>query len=297
MRPDTFRLVAPSSKMSCMTEIERRLLLVTGAGASVELGRDRPLPVMAGWADAISTALDAVEPGLADALHLGPGMSGEDFERTLGELFSAFRSVPLVKKYVYIGRVGPQGVESGIHQWIKYAERREPQVVEAINRSLWSEFGLARVDIDNAVATYTDLCGSLRALPADATTQLFSVTTNYDRLGEEAWAGVGFDVDDGSQQRLQGGSRYLDLRNVRPWKDPMTVPHLHLHGAVGWYRTNQGICIDPADRDFDDRQVPAVLYPDPNKDPYNETDVGVVALWEKFGEALAAPIGGRSLAP
>jgi hypothetical protein len=242
--------------------------------------------MMGDWADAIADTLDEAEDALAEALNLNRGMSGEDFERTLGELFSAFRSVTLVKKYIYIGREGPKGVRGGIREWIRFAEQREPKVIAAINRSLWSEFGLARVDVEAAMNTYRELSRALDALPAEKSTRLFSVTTNYDRSGEEAWAGVGFDVDDGGRQRLQGGSKYLDLRTVRPWSVPATVPHLHLHGAVGWYRTSQGIRIDPADRDFDDREVPAVLYPDPNKDPYNEGDASVVALWEKFGEAL-----------
>lgn len=266
--------------------LDRRLALVTGAGAAVALGKNRELPLMTGWADAISTALDDVEPTLASALNLSPGMSGEDFERTLGELFAAFRAVPLIKRYIYIGRVGPQGVQSGIHEWIGRAENREPRITEAINRSLWNEFGLERIDVPSAVTTYRNLCSSVKAGPRNAETQLFSVTTNYDRSGEEAWAGVGFEVDDGGRQRLQGGSRYLDLRTMKPWKTDRTVAHLHLHGAVGWYRTSYGIRIDPADRDFDDRLVPAVLYPDPNKDPYNESESGVLSLWEKFTHGL-----------
>ncbi len=266
--------------------LDRRLVLVTGAGASVALGKDRELPLMTGWADAISTALDEVEPTLASALNLNPGMSSEDFERTLGELLSAFRAVSLIKRYIYIGRVGPQGVQSGIQEWIRYAENREPRVIEAINRSLWNEFGLERIDVPSAVTTYRNLCNGLKAGSRNPATQLFSVTTNYDRSGQEAWSGVGFEVDDGGRQRLQGGSRYLDLRTVKPWKAERTVAHLHLHGAVGWYRTSHGIRIDPADRDFDDRLVPAVLYPDPHKDPYSESEPGVLALWETFAQGL-----------
>jgi len=56
---------------------------------------------------------------------------------------------------------------------------------------------------------------------------------------------------------------------------------------VGWYRTETGIRIDPADQPFDERQTPAVLYPDPNKDPNSESDAPVQAIWSKFEESLA----------
>jgi hypothetical protein len=46
-----------------------------------------------------------------------------------------------------------------------------------------------------------------------------------------------------------------------------TVPVLHLHGAVGWYRTRRGIEIHPADQPYNPALgQPALLMPDPGKD-------------------------------
>lgn len=48
------------------TSAERRLVLVTGAGASVQFGtEDRPLPLMNGWSDALVDALNDQESGRA----------------------------------------------------------------------------------------------------------------------------------------------------------------------------------------------------------------------------------------
>lgn len=267
---------------------KRRLVLITGAGASVELGSSGQLPLMGDWADAIIEALDDEEAGLALALHLELGMSGEDFERRLGELFAFFRSLPLVDKFLQAGRIDQTGVRSDVFDWLGRAQSREPRIIRAINASLWQEFGLPRIDTGKAVEAYRRLCEALRALPSHPETQLFSATTNYDRGGEEAWVGLGFSCDDGTRTRNYGGSAYLSVEAIEPWKYPGTVPHLHLHGAVGWYRDENGIRVDPADREYDEREIPAVLYPDPAKDPANETDVGVHAIWTKFREALDA---------
>ncbi len=82
-----------------------------------------------------------------------------------------------------------------------------------------------------------------------------------------------------------------------PWDNSLTVPHLHLHGGVGWYREYQrGSILGPpqSPRIFipyldDDRYratyPPAILYPDPKKDPH-DIELGMDRLWNKFAEAL-----------
>jgi hypothetical protein len=64
-----------------------KLLLVTGAGASRELGvGESSMPLMADWSNGLSKALDHHELGLAEACSLQPGMSGPEFEENLGLL-------------------------------------------------------------------------------------------------------------------------------------------------------------------------------------------------------------------
>ncbi len=269
-----------------MSSGEKRILIVTGAGASRRLGAGGPMPLMSDWSDALVDAMNDEEPTLAEnVLRLSKGLAGDEFEETLGAFLRWSQTLDETERFVQLGRVDPSGVSSDLMTWIAHARNRLPRMIKAINRSLWSEFGLNRVDIDIAANAYRELCRALGALPEQRDTKLFSVTTNYDRSGEAAWELVGFKCDDGGRRRRPGGSMLLEVDQVRPWGTANTVPHLHLHGAVGWYRDGAGIRIEAADRPFDERQTPVVLYPDPVKDPTNDADVQ--ALWKILDEAIA----------
>ncbi len=74
---------------------------------------------------------------------------------------------------------------------------------------------------------------------------------------------------------------------MKPWTEDGTIPHLHLHGAVGWYVEDGRIVVEAGDRPFDDRRIPAVLYPDPDKDPNDATGWGAHAVWEVLRGALS----------
>lgn len=269
-----------------MSSGETHILIVTGAGASRRLSTGNPLPLMSDWSDALVDALNEEEPTLAEqVMRLAKGLAGEDFEETLGAFLQWSQTLDETERFVQLGRVGPSGVSNDVITWITNARGRLPRIIRTINSSLWSEFGLKRVDIDTAANAYRELSSALDTLPDQRNRKLFSVTTNYDRSGEAAWELVGFKCDYGGRRRRPGGSMVLDVDQIRPWDACNTVPHLHLHGAVGWYRDEDGIRIEAADRAFDDRELPAVLYPDPAKDPTNDADVQ--ALWKVFDQALA----------
>lgn len=269
-----------------MSSGETRILIVTGAGASRRLGTGNPLPLMSDWSDALVDALNEEEPTLAESVvRLAKGLAAEAFEETLGAFLRWSQTLDEIERFVQLGRVGPSGVSSDVITWIANARGRLPRIIRTINHSLWSEFGLKRVDIDTAANAYRELSRALGALPDQRDRKLFSVTTNYDRSGEAAWELVGFTCDDGGRRRRPGGSMVLEVDQIRPWEAGNTVPHLHLHGAVGWYRDEHGIRIEAADRPFDERELPVVLYPDPGKDPTNDADVQ--ALWKVFDQALA----------
>jgi hypothetical protein len=269
---------------------EHRLVLITGAGASVHFGADgRTLPLMADWSDALVKALDSAERGLATTIDLRTGLTGEEFEEVLGAFLRWNQTFDATKRFIEVGRTSPDiPITSEILNWLSVARQRARTIVQAVNVSLWQEFGLKRVDTAKATSTYQGLLKALRALPANGPAALFSATTNYDRLGEVVLDDLGFTVDTGTGTRpVRARTEHLDVDAIQPWADPMTVPHLHLHGAVGWYRDPQGgIWVDPADRAYDPRLTPAVLHPDPDKDPLGEGEVGVSALWNKFADAL-----------
>lgn len=271
------------------TSVKRRLVLITGAGASRHFGEgDRPLPLMADWCDALVTALNRSEPALADTIGLRLGLSGQEFEEALGAFLRWSQTFDTIERFVQVGRSRyDQPISSEVRAWLASAPKRSAMIVRVINSSLWSEFGLNRVDESKGVASYGQLFKALDALPGGSS-QLFSATTNYDRSGEVALSGIGFAADVGAQER-PGRTRRLNVEAIEPWGDPSTVPHLHLHGAVGWYRDpGLGIRVQPADEEYDDRRTPAVLYPDPNKDPLGDVELGVHTLWAKLNEALDA---------
>ena len=142
---------------------ERRLVLVTGAGASVHFGTDdRPLPLMSGWSDALVDALDAREQTLAGTIGLRRGLSGEEFEECLGAFLRWTQTLDATKRFKSVGRQDPDTpLTSEIPTWLARAERRTAVIIKAINASLWNEFGLARVDDLKAADTYKELFEAL----------------------------------------------------------------------------------------------------------------------------------------
>lgn len=260
-------------------------MLVTGAGASVRFGRDgRRVPLMGDWASILVDALDAVEEGLASTIGLRVGIGGEAFEERVGAFLRWTGTLDATERFLQVGRVSSHGVASDVMTWMANARRRTATIIQAVNASLWREFGLTRMDPTEAARAYGALLESLGAT-SGATTRLFTATTNYDRLGEAALHILGFKPDTGARAD-PGRTERLQPDDIEVWADAGTVPHVHLHGAVGWYRDGEGIQVHPPDQEYDDRLSPAVLYPDPDKDPLGDAEAGVHALWERFVDAL-----------
>jgi hypothetical protein len=254
-----------------------KLLLITGAGASRNLGVDGPMPLMPDWSDAICEALSAIEPNLASACHLTTGMAGLEFETNLGLLLRWEQVRHLEKRFQDLG-----GGQAGSHlEQIEAPraniDRRMALVMRAINVTLYEQFGQKGVDDEKAARGFGAL---LRHLDMP---DLILATTNYDRSGETALATLGYDVDTGFRAQP----------NRMPVFDPtgadfgQKVPVLHLHGAVGWYEQEGLVGEYPADQPFNSSLgTPVVLYPDPEKDP--TSDAVVSRLWTGFNKALDA---------
>jgi len=256
------------------------LLLITGAGASRNLGRDVPMPLMSDWSDALCHALDERESNLASACHLTPGMQGPEFEKNLGLLLRWQQIRHLEERFQDLG--GPQA-GSHLGEVVKSRNRtgrRLEAVMETINITLYDQFGQRQVDDEKAMASYRAL---LRAL---GDPRVMLATTNYDRVGESALAGLGMDVDAGFRAQPERTPRLepAGLIEERGEKTPV----IHLHGAVGWYEQEDGsVGQYHADQRFNSSLgTPVVLYPDPDKDP--TSDATVSELWTAFSAALEA---------
>ncbi len=76
-----------------MADRDIELVLVTGAGASVGLGASGTrIAAMKEWANHLSGALGARDPGIALLVGLRFGMDGMEFEQQLGRFFASARA-------------------------------------------------------------------------------------------------------------------------------------------------------------------------------------------------------------
>lgn len=258
------------------------LLLITGAGASRNLGEpDDPLPLMPDWSDALCTALDGAEQGLAAACHLAPGMSGEAFEEALGLLLRWQQVRHLEERFVGLGGPNAGSVAGEVTQSRDRTTRRFQTIVGVINQTLYEQFGQMRVNDERAVEAYK----ALLDLQLDVS-GLVVATTNYDRAGEAALAGLGKQVDTGFRNAT-GRTPTFEMHGLVGSSNAEVTPFLHLHGSVGWYERGGKVYDHAADQPFNPSLgTPVVLYPDPQKDPTN--DATVSDLWAEFRAALGS---------
>jgi hypothetical protein len=87
----------------------RRVLILTGAGASSNLGANGShLPMMSSWA---SDLVRDVGPR-AEQIRLRPDMPGEEFEQELGRFLAFERSFPLIEPFAHLGTTGAHSYAS-----------------------------------------------------------------------------------------------------------------------------------------------------------------------------------------
>jgi SIR2-like protein len=197
------------------------------------------------------------------------------FETNLGLLLRWQQVRHLEERFQDLG--GPHaGSHLGqIEEARRYIDNRMGTVLEAINVTLYEQFGQRRIDDDKASEAFRVLLKHL------GDPEIVLATTNYDRAGETALATLGHTVDTGFRHRP----------NRTPVLEPAELgfgtrtPVIHLHGAVGWYERDGSVGDFHADQPFNPSLgTPVVLYPDPDKDPTNDAVVSL--LWAEFNNAL-----------
>jgi hypothetical protein len=254
-----------------------KLVLITGAGASRDLGAGRPLPLMGDWSSSLALALEGQEVGLAKACQLMPG-DGPTFEKNLGLLLQWERDSALHERFLTLGGVSVGSYDSNMTDYLNRMKSRLSAVKATLDRNLYDLFGQERIDDDAAQRGYQALFDAL------GDPDLMVATTNYDRSIEAALGGMGRPFKTGFVRR---GERTPVLRPeglVREQAPGAVV--LHLHGAVGWYDTGTQVEDHLGDKAFNaSLGTPVVLYPDPDKDPTEHRAVS--QLWTEFREALA----------
>lgn len=261
-----------------------QLVLVTGAGASRELGDGKPLPLMPDWANALCEALDAKEGNLAAAAKLAPGLSGMEFEEALGLLLRWEQVRHLEERFSGLGGPHPGSQAGDVPASRQRMDARMAVITSTINESLYDQFGMTRVADRAATEAYGGLLRALEEL--DEVEGLVVATTNYDRAIEAGLRGNDLTPETGFGPPSER-SRSLDPSGLaeRYMGDHKVVPVLHLHGAVGWYEKDGQVYDRLGDLPFNPTLgTPVVLYPDPEKDP--TSDAAVEMLWREFRTAL-----------
>jgi hypothetical protein len=236
---------------------------------------------MDGWAQALRTELDNQEKGLASAVGLKQGISGEEFETALGELFRWRDLRELNSRFRALGSIRLGSPSQSAIEVERQEQRRLKEIMSAMNTTLFRLFGASAIDEAKAVDAYGWLLEVL-GRPRD----LVMVTTNYDPAIELALYGIGlraetgFDRVPGRAPRFKPEGMVESLRGVAG-----SVPVLHLHGAVGWYEKRGKGREHEQHLPFQrSNGRPMVLYPDPEKDPTR--DAFVQSLWDEFDLAL-----------
>lgn len=260
-----------------------KLALITGAGASTRLGKERPLPMMPQLSRTLFEALESACDGLPEAVGLAPEMTGPEFESALGRLFQWRDSRHLNQEFSGLSfnpPPGPQARTSEMQSRWHHEDTHLETLMRTIDETLFAEFGSPRIDAEatrSAFGRLFDLIGDV------APRELFCATTNYDPSLEIALRRLGMQPEMGFAGE-PWETLCLDAGRIDVDRGPVLV---HLHGAVGWYREDDG----SVTRHGSDRRPnqtlgrPALLYPDPAKDPAESVTRD---LWGVFGAFVFA---------
>lgn len=227
--------------------------------------------------------MDKAQPGLSAPLGLRYGQDGPAFEAALGDFLKWQRGLPLSARYLAMGF--PAGrLPVGADQWREQAEFLAGQATTTLRETLYEQFGLGRIDSVLARDAYGALLDLLPLNPGGGV--LTVATTNYDVSAETAMAELGRRPDVGEVDGPRR-TRQLEPEGLLGHCGHLGVAVLHLHGKVGWYAQADGTVVaEPNDRPYSaSAGTPAVLFPDPQKDPASEP--AVRALWDEFATGLS----------
>ncbi len=194
-------MVGKGSQMETEKTID--LTLITGAGATRDLGvaGDR-FPLMGDWSKSLSDHLVSKGSSFLDVTDLKDVNSGEEFERRLGDYLrrvQAFKQIePLLAHTTNFPTV-PTTLRGAttLKEWFDQSNHTFDQINHAILESLYREFADRRHDSTQAHHSYGKLLDAL-SISRNRSKWVYA-STNYDRIGEETIAGLGYGIDDGTK--------------------------------------------------------------------------------------------------
>ena len=239
---------------------------------------------MGGWCQSLVDKLSRASYGYREATGLSKDLGPELFERTLGEFLHrtlAFEQIgPLVPHTLALQPGQPPGLaaQGVLPEWHSTTVFHLRKITGLVRESLYELFAEANQELDAAQSAYLDL---LNALQINSRTRWVYGTTNYDVIGETVLSRLGFRPDWGELPPVNSyNERRLDVTHLVE-AIPRSVPVLHLHGRVGWYRRAAGEAYaSDTKRHHEDYGVPIVMLPDLEKsyteEPIIRLDVGAV---------------------
>jgi hypothetical protein len=220
-------------------------------------------------------------------------MEAMEFERQLGRFFAsarAFRDAQeLMVNTSHFAATLPAPLNAftrpNIEDWHRQSTFKIDQVSEVVHETLYALFARPQFDPHRARQAYLELLNTIGIGPG-ATNWVYA-TTNYDSVGDEALEND-FHIEWGERRRRRVSEVIVDpdtlLDNVGS-----SVPILHLHGAIGWYRRSAGEGGQAIAVGNDSYQpgfgTPIVMLPDPNK--VYDSDPVINSIWGQFNEALS----------
>jgi hypothetical protein len=271
-------------------ERDIELVLVTGAGASRNLGVREPLPLMSDWSTYLVRKLASGPMHYLAMTGLDPTLDGMEFERRLGA-FLAGRLAFTQARALIEASAGLQFQNTTLNNpqlledYHRTVDAHLTSIVTLIQESLYELFARPEFDLELAAKSYGDLLQQLGI--NRSTTNWVYATTNYDPIAEMALERLGYEMDWGEKQQAIGGSavRVAGLIDALARARPL----LHLHGRVGWFRRADSAgnieTYATATQDYQPTYgTPIIMLPDPNK-LYDADDV-VNAIWQQFTIAL-----------
>jgi hypothetical protein len=264
------------------------LVLVTGAGASCAFGYDGArLPLMGDWSKDLVGRLAERGGGYLAATGLSGEMDGPQFEDQLGRFLravAAFSTMEMLLEPMsdFPGLGAPIVGPGQWSEWHRQMSNHLAQITGVIHESLYALFASPTFDPRAAQQAYQTLFAELGTGPS---ARLVYATTNYDTIGEETMAALGWMPDAGDFEVTPfSAEREIRVDQLLGGM-PRFTPVLHLHGRVGWFRRpDRGIVSIPGRGYNADTGVPIVMLPDLEKD--YATDPVISTLWAQFADAV-----------